>query len=177
MTVFRLMDFSRFTVIVFLFLCYCFHFSRLLFSCFTVFVFTFCTATSSLEFSCFTFLFFICHDLSFHLTQFWFSFFMFDVSTSIGEFHMNRRNSLWTWKSHVANLKASWRDDKNCGFRPDRPNSRCQHKSFVKWKCNEAAELTRSARIWLCTPQQTSTETLTFLAKNQQLRDAITLGK
>jgi len=42
---------------------------------------------------------------------------------------------------------------------------------------NKAAELDSSARIWLCTPQQTSTESLTFLAKNQQLADAMLMGK
>jgi len=38
---------------------------------------------------------------------------------------------------------------------------------------NEAAELDGSTGIWLCTPQQTSTEALTFLAANQQLSDAM----
>jgi len=41
----------------------------------------------------------------------------------------------------------------------------------------KAAELESSARIWLCTPQQTSTEALAFLAKNQQLSDATLMGK
>jgi len=42
---------------------------------------------------------------------------------------------------------------------------------------NKAAELDGSARIWLCTPQQTSTETLQFLAKNQQLSNVMLMGK
>jgi len=41
----------------------------------------------------------------------------------------------------------------------------------------KAAELDGSARIWLCTPQQTSTETLTFLAQNQQLSNAMPMAK
>jgi len=42
---------------------------------------------------------------------------------------------------------------------------------------NKAAELDGSARIWLCTPQQTSTEELQFLAKNQQLSNVMLMGK
>jgi len=41
----------------------------------------------------------------------------------------------------------------------------------------KAAELDGSARIWLCTPQQTSTEALQFLAKNQQLSNVMLMGK
>jgi len=36
----------------------------------------------------------------------------------------------------------------------------------LKIAIDKAAELDSSARIWLCTPQETSTEALTFLAKN-----------
>jgi len=42
---------------------------------------------------------------------------------------------------------------------------------------NKAAELDSSARIWLCNPQQTSTEALAFLAKNQQLSNVMPMGK
>jgi len=42
---------------------------------------------------------------------------------------------------------------------------------------NKAAELDGSARIWLCTAKQTSTEALQFLAKNQQLSDVMLMGK
>jgi len=34
-----------------------------------------------------------------------------------------------------------------------------------------------STRIWLCTPQQTSSKEWTFLAKNQQLFNAMLMGK
>jgi len=44
-------------------------------------------------------------------------------------------------------------------------------------RITKAAELDSSARIWLCTPQQTPTEALTFLAKNQQLSNAMPMGK
>jgi len=42
---------------------------------------------------------------------------------------------------------------------------------------SKAAELDGSARIWLCTPQQTSTEALQFLAKNQQLSNVMRMEK
>ena len=45
------------------------------------------------------------------------------------------------------------------------------------WTDNKAAELDGSARIWLCTPQQTSAEALAFLAKNQQLSNVMLMGK
>jgi len=50
-------------------------------------------------------------------------------------------------------------------------------KNLIVLQKNKAAELDGSARMWLRTPQQTQTEALTFLAKNQQLSNAMLMGK
>jgi len=53
----------------------------------------------------------------------------------------------------------------------------CESHTDPGRRQNKAAELDGSARIWICTPQQTSTEALQFLAKNQQLSNAMLMGK
>jgi len=50
-------------------------------------------------------------------------------------------------------------------------------KNNVANSPNEAGELDSSAGIWLCTPQQSLTEALAFSAENQQLSDAMPMGK